>query len=417
MSGIEVVGIILGALPVVVWGLKQYKTTHDIWRRSRSKALMVDRLIEALEEQKVLIEIDLKLLLRAADIEDEEVAALNVPNYCELLQHQDVGDAVAKYLGQPLVTFQIELGPMAASGAKNAWHYAQVDVLNDDEAQFHESGSTSVEPVRRSRITINLPARDGPLRANVQNICLSLSQASRENKLLKLYLSERGQFTSCHCPPLPLSRGCVSDSAPDITTLDCLLQEAKETKDFAKRWSWNQRIVLAHRLASSLLQLHTTPWLGRSWTKQGIYFLRTHPSCAADKVALGFDANQPFITCDFPADLRSEVGSPPSAKQSLLELGILLLEIWHVTSLEAYVAEVSLDLNSTYGSRYEASKKWLDDTADNILPFYLDPVCRCIEGTFASSFPTLQWDDVELRKSVCEGVVRPLWDNCPSKTR
>lgn len=90
MSGIEVAGLILGALPVVVWGLKQYKTTHDIWRRSRSKALMVDRLIEALEEQKVLIEIDLKLLLKAADIEDEEVAALNVPNYCELLQHQDV---------------------------------------------------------------------------------------------------------------------------------------------------------------------------------------------------------------------------------------------------------------------------------------------------------------------------------------
>lgn len=275
---------------------------------------------------------------------------------------------------------------------------------------------TSIEPVRKSKVTINLPARDGPQRANVQDICLSLSQASGENKFLKLYLSERGQFTSCHCPPLPWSRGCLPDSTPEIT-LECILQEAKVIKDSAKRWSCNQRIVLAHKLASSLLQLHTTPWLGRSWTKQRICFLRTHPSCAADKVALGFDANQPFITCDFPADQGSEMGSPPSAKQSLLELGILLLEIWHVTSLEAYAAEVSLYLNCTYGSRYEAAKKWLDDTADNILPFYWDPACRCIEGTFASSSPTLQWEDVELRKSVCEGVVRPLWDNCPSKTR
>ena len=41
---------------------------------------------------------------------------------------------------KPLVSFQIELGSMAASKARNAWHYVQVDVLNDDEAQFHGSG-------------------------------------------------------------------------------------------------------------------------------------------------------------------------------------------------------------------------------------------------------------------------------------
>ena len=100
MSGIEVAGLVLGAVPIVIWGLQQYKSTRDIWRRSRSKALLVDRLINALQEQQVLIEIDLQLLLRAADFEDGEIVAMEPSNCYELLQDPRLAEPLVLYLGR-----------------------------------------------------------------------------------------------------------------------------------------------------------------------------------------------------------------------------------------------------------------------------------------------------------------------------
>lgn len=100
MSGIEIAGLVLGAVPIIIWGLGQYKTTRDIWYRSRSKALLIDRLIDALEEQRFLVEMDLKLLLRAAGFEDEEFDALDPLNCCEFFQKSEVVIAITQYLGQ-----------------------------------------------------------------------------------------------------------------------------------------------------------------------------------------------------------------------------------------------------------------------------------------------------------------------------
>ena len=100
MSGIEVAGLILGAVPIVIWGLERYKMTRDIWRRSRSKALLVDRLINALQEQKVLIEIDLQLLLRAADLDDSEIAALDISSCYGFLRDESLAKSLVQYLGR-----------------------------------------------------------------------------------------------------------------------------------------------------------------------------------------------------------------------------------------------------------------------------------------------------------------------------
>lgn len=70
MSGLEVAGLVLGAIPIVIWSLEHYKTTRDYWRRSRSKRLLIDRMIKALHEQRTLMEVDLQVLSRAAGVED-----------------------------------------------------------------------------------------------------------------------------------------------------------------------------------------------------------------------------------------------------------------------------------------------------------------------------------------------------------
>ena len=262
-------------------------------------------------------------------------------------------------------------------------------------------------------VSFNLLEPDTPPRDEVSNICAALREASSVNKLLKLYLSEPGNLTSCHHP---IESRAQNDSSTDVLTLASIIQMAHGSKDRSRKWSWNQRILLAYRLATSLLQFHSTPWLGGSWKKQHIYFSCTESSGTAR--ALHFDADSPFITHDFcTIPMPRATGMATNAKASLLDLGILLLEIWHITPFEAYAAEEGLQLNETYGVRYEAAQKWLNDTADNILPFYSDPVCRCIEGTFACKSPTLQWSDTQFQMSVCEGLVKPLWENCSNTTR
>lgn len=100
MSGIEVAGLVLGAIPVVIWGLENYKVTREIWRRSRSKALLVDRLINALQEQRLLIELDLQILLRAAGFEDDEIAGLETSSCYGLLLDQRLAEPLIRYLGR-----------------------------------------------------------------------------------------------------------------------------------------------------------------------------------------------------------------------------------------------------------------------------------------------------------------------------
>ena len=91
----------------------------------------------------------------------------------------------------------------------------------------------------------------------------------------------------------------------------------------------------------------------------------------------------------------------------MLELGILLLEIWHETSFEIWAASAGLTIQTSYGSRYDAAQKWLSES-DTVLVSYWDAIDRCIE----CDFPALSdWQDSAFRKSVCEGVVKPLCHN------
>lgn len=100
MSGFEITGVILGAIPVIIGALEQYKKTRETWRRVRQKALYIDRLIQALEEQKVLIETDLNLLLRAVGFENEDVVAMGSDNCHDCLRDSELATEIEQYLGQ-----------------------------------------------------------------------------------------------------------------------------------------------------------------------------------------------------------------------------------------------------------------------------------------------------------------------------
>lgn len=267
-----------------------------------------------------------------------------------------------------------------------------------------------------SKIRFQLPEpTEGPKVTKVQDLCAALKGAPYGQQPLNFHLSEDGDLQSTHLPEFPAKNETASSMSNDFITLDRIIQEEHSRKAASKRWTLNQRMLLAYRLASSLLEFHTTPWLGEFWKKEGICFLYKAVPGASQDITAYFDANEPFITRDFPPNPAEHGHRPQNAKWALLELGIMLLEVWHILSFEQYAANKGSTSESTYGSRYELAQGWLLDTYENMVPLYADSVCRCIEGSFASDSPMFEWDDRRFQRSVCENVVRPLWDNCSGK--
>lgn len=100
MSGFEITGVILGAIPVIIGALEQYKKARETWHRFNQKGLYIDRLIQALEEQSVLIETDLHLLLRAVGFQRDDIIAKGGNNCHDCLRDSEIATEIEQYLGQ-----------------------------------------------------------------------------------------------------------------------------------------------------------------------------------------------------------------------------------------------------------------------------------------------------------------------------
>ena len=110
------------------------------------------------------------------------------------------------------------------------------------------------------------------------------------------------------------------------------------------------------------------------------------------------------------AEMAARERSNP--KHALLELGILLLEISQEETFESYTGTVNLSANNTYGLCHEAARRWLDDTVGDMTPAYWEATSKCLECAFTRSSSLPDWEDGEFQKSICDSVIRPLWENC-----
>ena len=172
---------------------------------------------------------------------------------------------------------------------------------------------------------------------------------------------------------------------------------------------------LSFSLASSLLQLCSTPWLSEPWTKRAIYFWRLRPTSHASDMSLTFEPDRPFIVHSFPEFPVACQTHKTNARHQLLSLGILLLEIGVERSFESWTSSHGYTLDGADGSQYYAASKWLQDSQSELVPSYYDAIARCIECTFQTGRPIPDWEDSDFRKSICELVIKPLWSNCSTE--
>ena len=174
--------------------------------------------------------------------------------------------------------------------------------------------------------------------------------------------------------------------------------------DADSRMSPIEQTLLALNVASSVLQLRPTMWCSVPWNSTTIKF----PVQAVDgaRAALytpyveqAIDPTLPGTQGGASPDLTTE-----AAKTTMLELAILLLEILHHKSIEAWAARYDEGEPRTYRERMGVATRWLELSTSKLLPSHVKAVEECLVLCARSK---LLWDDY-FQRLYCENIIKPL---------
>lgn len=254
------------------------------------------------------------------------------------------------------------------------------------------------------------PSASKPKVATIDSICTTIEEArGMESGLSFALLGNRHIGTLPDQNTTPVTRSLCRGDHRDLISLSQILKTKSSILPL------KPRMHLSLRLASSLLQLLKTPWLTQAWSKDSVFFLEfdtsSTPTNRTNQIAQP-DLNRPFVVCNFSGE--SPVVHPTEPKAALLELGIILLEIWHGMTLEARFGLDESDSHSRSMNYYERLVKaleWQDDGANPMLGLYGQTVSHCLTGNRVSS-GTLTWEDSKLWSSICSDVIEPLSKLC-----
>jgi hypothetical protein len=251
--------------------------------------------------------------------------------------------------------------------------------------------------------------------SEVKDLCNQLTQAQSQGKSLLLYLSETPSLlcTIEDCSYTgPFNTAAMSHP---LITLDGVLGHFSRISriDRTQFWNTSQRMYLAATLASSMLQLCNTPWLAHLWSRHNVFFhtyTRTDPKTGT--IFTGFEAKHPFVVQRFHSKAINAQQMNQNASESILELGVLLLEIFDGRSTESWAQEMQVALEKTAASRCHVAGQWLEYRAPDMLPKYRGAVASCVDIASSKLQPVRTWLDPGLQRTLLETVVQPLVTAC-----
>ncbi|TEY52509.1 hypothetical protein BOTCAL_0257g00020 [Botryotinia calthae] len=170
-----------------------------------------------------------------------------------------------------------------------------------------------------------------------------------------------------------------------------------------------ERITLAVNLASSLLQLHASPWFNERWNKSEILFLsdRSNPSTRPVDIERPLLAHN-GITSPTP---RNSLPTPTHPNVSVLCLGIMLLELWFAEPIES--RRIPSDLvNGIPNSSTDliVAERWVKENGnlENMPAGYFQAVSSCIFCFFSPMPINKSLENPDFREAIWQNVVVPL---------
>lgn len=282
------------------------------------------------------------------------------------------------------------------------WHEAAVHVFDESDDEFGAPSSTPapVTPVPLVRVTVVEPAVIAARQKakQIKGICSFIQQAKA--------IQQQPVFVLSSCCRLDqsakLERGSALCQSNTTMAPSVLLNNGKDISGeaLAISFKWTGRLKLALTVASTFLQLFQTPWTAPKFSSEAISFLI--------KPQKSLDWSDPYLSLSFkgaPTPLCSVSHIYHAVTEAFLELGIMLLEIWHATTLKEYLR---LDEDPQGCKRQLCAIEWLEKEHGNMPGKFEGAVAHCVSGIRCTGLGRLPWDDIKIWESVCECVIEPL---------
>lgn len=341
---------------------------------------------------------------------------------------------------KPCICFKVIFASELPAGREIIWCESEVEIVEDGVEEYQLLTSRLPQGINEQRVTFSFPMEPSsakPATTEVQDICLSIAKAKREQRPLRLYLHNEQRLHCDHTACSGSSPGAVSVSQSLVQTvsLKALLSTSSATQDRSGKMPLKPRLLLASVLASTLLQLSATPWFGKLWSKDTIYFIvpaSTSQLYSGQGTSMSadcpegvpnpspnpaeIDLTRPLISETFE-NKGSRLDSHPALnpRTVMLELGIMLLELMHETTFEAQCP--ALPSNDDYYVRFSIADRWLKASEGSLIPLYFEVAARCIRFLFDGIPVSPTWEDEALSKWIVKGVIEPLHTLCrPSQS-
>jgi hypothetical protein len=213
-------------------------------------------------------------------------------------------------------------------------------------------------------------------------------------------------------------------SSKDMIPLETLLRRSS-----SRRLTRQARYLIGLTLASSYLQLKSSPWISRSWDKRDILFFKR------ESAMCGVQVEEPYISRGFEkgtdladkndddndsgtTDIIARLDRLDLDDRTLKSLGIMLLELCFDTALEEYgprmdymrqtprteeTKKTTADLFLDVAAAFE----WSEHVAAEAGPEFSDAVTWCFTTSGGQGPQPNKWRD-----ELFEKVVQPLKHCC-----
>ena len=272
--------------------------------------------------------------------------------------------------------------------------------------------------IRRSRVPLRKPPKNVPSVAENQSSDTKSSQVpSASARIIECFCS-----TIRNCQEMGTCVGIlVSNNIKHqvwVPKLPQTLQTPARVVSLAELLSQPKPPRRAHlkvgvRLASSVLQFHTTEWFQERWGKQDIYFIQWN-SPQSRSPSLETPVVRQVFTPKPPVSEASIESSIIRCNLSLFSLGIVLIELWFWKSVESFQSDRSpaYEPQAQCGpgetsdrAMYLTAQGLIDILYEDAGRVYGDIVRRCITGL---DYKETQLENDAFKKEVYLKIVQPL---------
>ncbi|KAG8528974.1 uncharacterized protein KY384_006663 [Bacidia gigantensis] len=324
------------------------------------------------------------------------------------------------------------------------WHETEIRLLEADDCQIvHQMSTLShnaqnadfngiVKTFETGSAGLTLPFRKRPKHVTfpqitlqppklketshqlieIADLCAAVQKACSGQGHLPLgYLKDLDNRRHAFYPSTPPP---VFDKEVETISLASLLLKSDPGLEAAHTYKLSrfERYTVAVVLASSLLQLYSSPWVGETWSKEDIHFMKA-PAGALQSVLI----DRPYISRKFTSYTPETCHLPDcrptqyqTSTKNLQALGIMLLELCFGEAIEDQpIREKYLgrDGQPNDMTDFSTAQHWWQNYAlGEGGPEFYEAIRRCLFCAFGPKSTDLE--DDELRSAVYNEVVEPL---------